>query len=89
VKINFRGLVPADTDTARYPLSLKIYTNQSSGQPLLRVLPTIGNRNTATGKWVFSASQRLHLRRGLYYFTVERQSDEDLLFVGKFTVGAR
>ncbi len=91
VKITFRGTAPADADTARYPLALKIYTNRpaSSQAPLFRVLPTISNRSAATGKWAFYAPQTLRLRPGLYYFTIERQAEEDLLFVGKFTVGAR
>jgi len=90
VKMNFRGLAPADADTARYPLALKIYTNQSgSSQPLFRLLPAISNRSAVNGKWAFSASQRLRLKPGLYYFTLERVTDEDLIFVGKFTVGAR
>ncbi len=91
VKITFRGTAPADADTARYPLALKIYTNRpvSSQAPPLRVLPTISNRSAATGKWAFYAPQTLRLRPGLYYFTLERQSDEEVLFVGKFTVGAR
>lgn len=91
VKITFRGTAPADADTARYPLALKIYTNRpvSSQASPLRVLPTISNRSATTGKWAFYASQTLSLRPGLYYFTLERQADEELLFVGKFTVGAR
>ncbi|MBC7774159.1 MAG: hypothetical protein H7246_01870 [Phycisphaerae bacterium] len=87
VKINFRGTAPADADTARFPLALKIYDNRaSSGKSLLRLLPIISNRNASNGTWAFSSAQRLRLRPGLYYFTLERQLDEDLIFVGKFRV---
>ena len=90
VKITFRGTAPADADTAQYPLVLKIYTNKNpSGEALFRLLPTIDNRASAADKWTFSTVQRLRLRPGLYYFTVERQAEEDLIFTGKFTVGAR
>jgi hypothetical protein len=88
VKINFRGTAPADGDTAQYPLVLKIYDNRpTSGQPLFRLLPTITSRNATTGKWTFSLSPTLRLSPGLFYYTIERQADEDLIFVGKLTVG--
>lgn len=86
VKINFRGTAPPNADTTRYPLALNIHSNQPGSEPLFRVLPTISNRSKATGQWAFSTAQRLRLSPGLYYFTVERQADEDIIFVGKFTV---
>ena len=90
VKINFRGTAPAAADTAQYPLVLKIYGNKSAAsKPLFQLLPSIVQPSNGIGRWTFSTSQQLRLRPGLYYFTVERQADEDLIFVGKFTVGAR
>lgn len=90
VKIAFRGTAPVGADTTEYPLVLKIYANKTpTGEALFRLLPTIGNRHTATDQWTFSCVQPLRLRPGLYYFTLERQADEDLIFTGKFTVGAR
>jgi hypothetical protein len=90
VKIHFQGTAPADVDTAKFPLVLKIYNNRPvAGQPVFRVLPFITNRSLATEHWTFSSSQRWRLPPGLYYYLVERQTDEDLIFVGKFTVGAR
>ena len=90
VKINFRGTAPADADTARYPLALKIYANQPiDNQPSFQVLPAITNRSSQPATWTFSSAQRLYLKPGLYYFTIERQAEEDLIFVGKFTVGAK
>lgn len=87
VKINFRGFAPADGDTSRFPLVLKIFDNHAAiDKPLYRILPMIGNRNEVDGHWAFSSPQRLRLRPGLYYFTLERQADEDLIFVGKFSV---
>jgi len=88
VKINFRGTAPADDDVSTNPLVLKIYSNRAD-QPLFNILPVINDRKTATGRWNFSSSQRLRLKPGLYYFTIERKADEDLVFVGKFTVGVR
>lgn len=88
VQINFRGSAPADTDTAQFPLVLNIYTNlPDATQPVLRLQPIIKNRESAAGKWTFSSVQKLKLLPGLYYFTLERQANEDLIFVGKFTVG--
>lgn len=88
VKINFQGTAPAGTDDASQPLIIKVYTNQvGASQPQLRILPTISNRNKGAEPWKFSASQRLRLRPGLYYFTLERQAEEELIYVGKFTVG--
>ena len=88
IKIDFRGTAPADADTARFPLAINIYANRTAaGQALFRLRPNISNRSTAREKWTFSLSQRLRLRPGLYYFTIERQADEDLIYVGKFTVG--
>lgn len=90
VKLNFRGTAPADADTAQYPLVLKIYSNKTPpGEALFRLLPTIANRASAADKWTFSTVQRLRLGQGLYYFTLERRAEEDLIFVGKFTVGTR
>lgn len=89
VKITFRGTAPADANDSRQPLVLKIYDNKpASNQPLFRALPEVRPQDAA-GNWAFFSSQRLRLHPGLYYFTLERQSDEELLFVGKFTVGAR
>ncbi|MDO8365947.1 MAG: hypothetical protein Q7T20_04055 [Saprospiraceae bacterium] len=87
VKINFRGTAPAEGDTARFPLVLKVYDNKVDfGKSLYRVFPTIMNRNAADGQWSFETGQRFRLRPGLYYFTVERKFDEDLIFAGKFKV---
>jgi hypothetical protein len=88
VSIHFRGNAAADSDTAQYPLAVKIYNNQPDpGQPLLIIRPNIirGDKEL----WIFSATQRLKLKPGLYYFTIEKEADEDLIFVGKFTVGAK
>lgn len=89
--INFQGTVPASSDTAAYPLDLKIYDNLSViGQaPLFRIQPAITSRNNASATWIFSSSQRLRLPPGLYYFIVEGRADEDLLFVGKFLIGGK
>jgi len=90
VKIQFRGAAAASSDTAQFPLILNIYSNRiSSAQPLLRLSPVIQNRGTTAEKWIFSVSQRLRLQQGLYYFTLERRANEDLIFVGKFTVQSR
>jgi len=86
VKINFRGTAPADADTAQFPLVLKVYDNKVDlNKSLYRILPTINTQNV-NGIWTFSSAQRLRLRPGLYYYTLERQADEDLIFVAKFWV---
>ncbi len=82
VKINFRGTAPANADS----IVLKIYNNQLASQPV-RVLPT--HQNTGNKTADFSSLQRLRLPPGQYYFTLERHADEELIFVGKFRVGAR
>ena len=87
VKINFRGTAPADADTAQFPLALKIYDNKVNfGKPLYRILPTIADRKTADETWAFSTIQKLQLKPGLYYYTLERVEEEDLIFAGKFRV---
>lgn len=87
VKLNFRGKAPADADEAEFPLVLKIYDNKAvSDKFQYRITPAISDRNNSNQMWTFSASQRLRLRPGLYYYTLERQADEDLIFVGKFRV---
>ncbi len=87
VKINFRGNAEADGDTARFPLVLKIYDNQVNlNKSLYRILPAISNRDAADGQWTFASAQRLRLKPGLYYYTVERMADEDLILAGKFRV---
>jgi hypothetical protein len=75
-KLNFKGSVPANEDNSQFPLVLKIFDN--------RVLPAKTNRDNP--QWSFSSAQRLKLQPGLYYYTLERQMDDDLLYVGKFTV---
>ena len=82
VKINFRGTAPANADS----IVLKIYNNQLASQQV-RALPTRQNAGNKNG--AFSSLQRLRLPPGLYYFTLERQADEELIFVGKFIVEAR
>jgi hypothetical protein len=86
VSVHFRGTSAADNDTAQYPLILKIYNNQPApDRPQFTVRPEIILRNADL--WTFSTTQRLRLQPGLYYFTIERFADDDLIFVGKFTVG--
>ncbi|MEO6760502.1 MAG: hypothetical protein ABIO24_13670, partial [Saprospiraceae bacterium] len=88
VKIHFQGTVPAIADDADQPLLLKIYTNQgASNPPMLRFSPPITDRDQAKGQWTFAITPRLRLRPGVYYYILERSADEDMLFVGKFTVG--
>ena len=88
VKINFRGTAPADGDAAEFPLVLNVYDNKVDlAKSLYRVVPKILNRNAPDGQWSFASGQRLRLRPGLYYFTLERQAEEDgLIFAGKFRV---
>jgi hypothetical protein len=84
-KLNFKGSVPANEDNSQFPLVLKIFDNQNSDDKFLyRVLPAKTNRDNP--QWSFSSAQRLKLQPGLYYYTLERQMDDDLLYVGKFTV---
>lgn len=85
----FEGIVGADSDTARFPLVLNLYASQSAQVPALQLFPTIGRQQAATGLWQFSARRRARLAPGLYYFTLERQREGALIYVGKFTVGAR
>lgn len=85
--LDFRGTISGAADTAVYPLVIKIYNNQMNAEPLFQVLPIVSGRNSASSQWTFSSSPRLRLRPGLYYFTVERQAGEKIIFVGKFSVG--
>jgi hypothetical protein len=88
VRIRFRGAANADGDATSYPLHINIYSNEPNpDKPMFLLRPEITDRNA--GSWDFSTMARLRLQPGLYYFTVERQAGDDLIFVGKFTVGAR
>lgn len=86
VKVNFKGIVQADDDPQEFPLQLNIYHNTSSDTPVAQAAPIITNRKEQVEEWTFSAIETLRLSPGLYYFTLERKSDGELIFVGKFTV---
>ena len=89
VQIKFLGSVQADGDTTERPLRLKIFASQAAENPVSQFSPAIVNHNKAADHWTFSAVQKLRLPAGLYYFTVERQAEEELIYVGKFTVGSK
>ncbi len=86
VTISFKGTVLADDDPSANPIKIHIYASKSTDTPLVQWLPDISNRQEAAEKWSFSSKKALRLAPGLYYFTLERQADADLIFVGKFTV---
>lgn len=87
VKIQFNGTVASDGDTAEHPLRVKVFASQSADKPVAQFEPNIQNRTAQY--WDFSIVQSLRLDDGLYYYFLERQADEQLVFVGKFTVGAK
>lgn len=89
VKIQFKGSIKADDDEAGFPLQLSLYNNRSTDTPVAQFNPAILNRNEQSEKWNFSSKQTLRLPEGLYYFTLERQANAELVFVGKFTVGKK
>jgi hypothetical protein len=89
VKINFQGTAVASSDPAQSPLVLKIFNNQPNAEPIFNLSPVISSQSRATNEWAFSLSPKLRLKPGLYYFTIERQEDGDLIYIGKFTVGAK
>lgn len=86
VKISFAGTVPAEEDAEEFPLQVSVFNNLSAEKPIAQFAPSIPNRNQQTEPWAFSARQTLRLQAGLYYFTLERKSDGELMYVGKFTV---
>ncbi len=86
-KLHFSGTVSADADTSTYPLFVKIYGNRKTEEPLFQVPLLLTDRNSASGQWAFSQSPRLRLPPGLYYYTLERRASEEVIFVGKLTVG--
>ena len=88
VNILFRGTAPAAADSAQFPLILRIYNNQAAaGRPVFTTGLKVDRRDS--DPWTFSKTSKLSLKAGLYYFTIERTTEEDLIFVGKFTVGAQ
>lgn len=89
VNLNFQGKAVASSDPAQFPLVLKIYNNQPNAEPLYNLAPAISSQSRATNEWAFSLSPKLRLKPGLYYFTIERQEDSDMIYIGKFTVGAK
>lgn len=86
VTLYFKGTALSDDDQSENPIQINIYASKSTDTPLAQLLPDISNRNEKTEKWAFSTRKALRLPPGLYYFTIERQIDSDLIFVGKFTV---
>ncbi len=89
VTLFFKGTVGASSDTQRFPLLLKIYTNQPNAEPVFTLNPNISSESRATSQWAFVLSAKVSMKPGLYYFTIERQEDGDLVYIGKFTVGAK
>lgn len=89
VKIQFKGTIKADDDESEFPLQLSLYNNRSTDTPVAQFTPAILNRNEQSEQWNFSSKQTLRLPEGLYYFTLERQANAELVFVGKFTVGKK
>ncbi len=86
VKINFSGTIPSEADAEELPLQISVYNNLSTDVPVAQFAPQMTNRNQQVEKWTFSSRQMLRLTAGLYYYTLERKSDGELMYVGKFTV---
>ena len=86
VSLHFKGTALSDDDQSENPLQINIYASRSTDTPIAQFTPGITNRNEKTDKWAFSTKKALRLPPGLYYFTIERQLDSELIFVGKFTV---
>jgi hypothetical protein len=86
VALRFKGTATPDDSEETAPLQLNIYQNRSADTPVKQLEPRIANRNQQAEKWVFSANESLRLSPGLYYYTIERKADAELIFVGKFTV---
>lgn len=86
VKVNFAGTVPANEDPQEFPLQINLYNNRSSDTPVAQFTPAISNRKEPSEKWNYTSRQTLRLPAGLYYYTLERRTDAELIFVGKFTV---
>jgi len=86
VKVNFAGTVLADDDQEEFPLQINLYNNRSSDTPIAQFTPAISNRKEPSEKWNYTSRQTLRLPAGLYYYTLERRADAELIFVGKFTV---
>ncbi|MDO8970442.1 MAG: hypothetical protein Q7U74_07130, partial [Saprospiraceae bacterium] len=84
-KLQFKGSVPADDDLSEQPIAINIFNNKPNSAPVARILPTISTPNSGT--WTFSVKHEAKLSPGQYYFVLERVQSEDLLWVGKFTVG--
>lgn len=90
VKIRFLGTAPAEADSISSLLILKIYNNSPlPDSPVYQIVPSITNSSQVDTQWSFDITLRLRLKAGLYYFTLERQADEDLLYTGKFFVGRK
>jgi hypothetical protein len=89
VTLFFKGTVGASSDTQRFPLLFKIYNNQPNTEPLFNLNPNISSQGRTTSQWSFVLSSKVSMKPGLYYFTIERQEDGDLVYTGKFTVGAK
>lgn len=89
VTLFFKGTVGASSDTQRFPLLLKIYNNQPNTEPIFTLNPNISSESRTTSQWAFVLSSKVSMKPGLYYFTIERQEDGDLVYTGKFTVGAK
>ncbi len=86
VALRFKGTVTPDDSEETAPLQLNIYQNRSADTPVKQLEPSIANRNQQSEKWGFSANESLRLSPGLYYYTIERKADAELIFVGRFTV---
>lgn len=84
-RLQFKGSVPADDDLSEQPIAITIFSNKPNSAPVARILPAISTPNSGT--WTFSVKHEAKLSPGQYYFVLERVQTEDLLWVGKFTVG--
>jgi hypothetical protein len=86
VALRFLGSLPPEGDIQANPLQIKIYNNQPNSKPVLELNPAI---KELQDKWQYSISSKARLTPGVYYYTLEWTETEDLLYVGKFTVGGQ
>ncbi len=89
VKIKFKGIVYNFQISDINPVYIKIFSNNEedydNDSPLMDFIIPF-KINTQKNVYSFDFFESLSLPRGLYYYTVEQEDNENLLYIGKFFV---
>lgn len=87
INLNIKGIVALDKMPEKNQFFIRLFSNKKADfddfKPLLSANPTI---NESENKYELSFNALISLPKGSYYFIIEDNEIEDMIYVGKFLV---